>query len=216
MLFLCVGYLPVFAQNLSEEEVTKLMTDAFLQNQAGKHQEALNGFLKVGQNTKKQRTEDERKVYVCSQTMAVMCYESLGKYDEGFRLSEELLNGNITDEEKKDIQHLYVMNGYFVATSYIHKSNRRYAEARELFEKILPLADDDMRQRILPKIPLAWYFEGTQFQLEQKYGEALACMEKARDGFHKIGETKNEFYVCPQGCDGCIPDRMWSCGFCQV
>ena len=198
LLLLCVGYLHVLAQNLSEEEVTKLMTDAFIQNQAGKHQEALDGFLKVGLNTKKQRTEDERKVYVCSQTMAVMCYESLGKYEEGFRLSEELLNGNISDEEKKDLQHLYVINGYFVATSYIHKSNRRYAEARELFEKILPLADDDMRQRILPKIPLAWYFEGTLFQLEQKYGEALVCMEKARDGFHKIDETKNEIEACCQ------------------
>ena len=192
LLLLCVGYLPVLAQNLSEEEVTKLMTDAFMQNQAGKHQIALDGFLKVGQNTKRQRTEDERKVYVCSQTMAVMCYESLGKYEEGFRLSEKLLNGNINDEERKDLHHLYVVNGYFVATSYIHKSNRRYAEARELFEKLLPLADDDMRQRILPKIPLAWYFEGTLFQLEQKYGEALACMEKARNGFHEFGETKNE------------------------
>lgn len=192
MLFLCVGYTPVFAQDLSEEEVTKLMTDAFMQNQAGKHQEALDGFLKVGQNAKRQRTKDERKVYVCSQTMAVMCYESLGKYEEGFRLSKELLNGNISDEERNDLQHLYVMNGYFMATSYIHKSSRRYAEARELFEKILPLADNDMRQRILPKIPLAWYFEGSQFQLEQKYSEALACMEKARDGFHEIGETKNE------------------------
>ena len=40
MLFLCVGYLPVFTQNLSEEEVTKLMTDAFMQNQAGKHKDA--------------------------------------------------------------------------------------------------------------------------------------------------------------------------------
>lgn len=184
--------MPVLAQNLSEEEVTKLMTDAFLLNQAGKHRDALDGFLKVGQNTRRQRTEDERKVYVCSQTMAVMCYESLGKYEEGFRLSEELLEGNISDEEKKDLQHLCVMNGYFVATSYISKSNRRYADARELFEKILPLADDDMRQRILSKIPLAWYFEGSQFQLEQKYSEALACMEKARDGFHEIGETKNE------------------------
>lgn len=184
--------MPVHAQNLSEGDVTNLMTDAFLQNQAGKHQKALDGFLKVGQNTKGQRTENERKVYVCSQTMAVMCYESLKQYEEGFRLSEELLKGNITDEEKKDIQHLYVINGYFIATSYVNKSNRRYAEARELFEKILPLADDDMRQPILSKIPLAWYFEGTQFQLEQKYGEALACMEKARDGFHEIGETKNE------------------------
>ena len=192
IFLLCVGYMPVLAQNLSEEEVTKLMTDAFLLNQAGKHRAALDGFLKVGQNTRRQRTEDERKVYVCSQTMAVMCYESLGKYEEGFRLSEELLEGNISDEEKKDLQHLCVMNGYFVATSYISKSNRRYADARELFEKILPLADDDMRQRILSKIPLAWYFEGSQFQLEQKYSEALACMEKARDGFHEIGETKNE------------------------
>ena len=98
-MLLCVGYLPVLAQDLSEEEVTKLMTDAFMQNQAGKHQEALDGFLKVGLNTKRQRTEDERKVYVCSQTMAVMCYKALTKYEEGFRLSEELLNGNINDEE---------------------------------------------------------------------------------------------------------------------
>ena len=105
MLLLCIGYLPIHSQNLSGEEVTKLMTDAFMQNKEGKHQEALDGFLKVGLNTNRQRTEDERKVYVCSQTMAVMCYESLGKYEEGFRLSENLLNGNISDEERKDLQH---------------------------------------------------------------------------------------------------------------
>ena len=29
LLLLCVGYLPVLAQDLSEEEVKKLMTDAF-------------------------------------------------------------------------------------------------------------------------------------------------------------------------------------------
>ena len=192
LLLLCLGYLPVHAQNLSEEEVTKLMTDAFLQNQAGKHQEALEGFLKVGLNTKRQRTEDERKVYVCSQTMAVMCYESLGKYEEGLRLSEELLNGNISDEERKNLQHLYVMNGYFVATSYIHKSNRRYAEARDILARILTYADEDMRHRILPKIPLSWYFEGTVYQLQQKYNEALPCVEEARKGFHEFGEIKNE------------------------
>ena len=192
LLLLCVGCSPVLAQNLSEEEVTKLMTDAFLQNQAGKHKEALEDFLKVGQNTKKQRTEDERKVYICSQTMAVMCYESLEMYEEGFQLSEELLKGNINEEEKKELEHLYVANGYFIATSYMGKSKRQYEKARYLFEKILPLADKDMRQLILPKLPLAWYFEGTRYQLEQKYGEALACMKKARDGFHEIGETKNE------------------------
>lgn len=99
---------------------------------------------------------------------------------------------NITDEERKDIEHLFVMNGYCTATTYINKENRRYAEARELFAKILPYADEDMRKRILPKIPLSWYFEGAQYQLEQKYAQALTCMENARQGFHDLKSKKNE------------------------
>lgn len=142
----------LFAQELTEAEVTELLNSAFMQNQAGKHQEALEGFLKVGQNTKKQRTEQERQVYVCSQTMAVMCFEQLKKYQEGFALSEQLLKEELKDKEKEDILHLYVMNGYFMATSYMKSSNRRYADARAMFEKILPFADEDMRSRILPKI----------------------------------------------------------------
>jgi hypothetical protein len=115
----------LFAQELTEAEVTELLNSAFMQNQAGIHQEALEGFLKVGQNTKKQRTEQERQVYVCSQTMAVMCYEQLKKYQEGFALSEQLLKEKLTDKEKEDILYLYVMNGYFMATSYMKSSNRR-------------------------------------------------------------------------------------------
>lgn len=191
-LFLCMGHLSVHAQELSVEEITKLMNDAFLQNKAGKYQEALEGFLKVGQYTQEQRTEDERRVYVCSQTMAAMCYEFLGKYEDGFRLSEELLNNNISDEERKDLQLLYVMNGFFMATS---KSIPCYAERRKLLKKILPLANDDMRQRIRLNISLAWYFEGAQLQKELKYSGALACMEQARDGFHEIGDTNKEIAV---------------------
>lgn len=184
---------PIFlmAQEMSKTD-SILMYNAFMQNQSGNYEEALTRFLQVGQNTKQQRTEDERKTFVLSQTMAAMCCESLKQYEEGFRLSEELLKGNITDEERKDIAYLFVMNGYCMATSYISKESRRYAEARVLFDKILPYADDDMRQRILPKIPLTWYFEGTQYQLEQKYGQAFTCMEKARQGFHDLKSKKNE------------------------
>lgn len=190
----------LFAQELTEAEVTELLNSAFMQNQAGKHQEALEGFLKVGQNTKKQRTEQERQVYVCSQTMAVMCYEQLKKYQEGFALSEQLLKEELKDKEKEDILHLYVMNGYFMATSYIKSSNRRYADARAMFEKILPFADEDMRNRILPKIPLSWYFEGTVYQVLQQYEDALPCIEEAQKGFHELGETKNEIdAICQLG-----------------
>lgn len=183
---------PLQAQNLSEAEVSAIMTKAFQDRKAKNHQDALNGFLTVGKNTKAQRNETERQVYVRSQTMAVMCYESLERYEDGFRLSEELLSGNINERERKDLQQLYVVNGYFVAGTYIQKSNRRYAEAREVFEKILPLADEDMCQRILSRLATSWFFEGMQFQRAQKYDKALVCMVKARKGFHLVGDMKNE------------------------
>lgn len=180
------------AQELTEAEVSQVMTDAFTQNKAGNYQAALESFLIVGKSTKGQRTEEERQVYVCSQTMAIFCYEHLKQYDEGFRLSEALLQGKLSDKEREDIQHLYVMNGYFKATSCLKRTNRRYADAREILTKIMPYADEDMKARILPKIPLSWYFEGTQFQIGQQYDEALSSIEKARKGFHEIGDTKDE------------------------
>ena len=85
-----------------------------------------------------------------------------------------------------------VVKRYSAALTMMTKGNRQYAEARRILMEISPHADENLRTRILQKIPMSWYFEGTLFQLEQKYGEALACMEKARYGFHEIGETKNE------------------------
>lgn len=181
----------MMAQSIAEAD-SILLTNAFMLNRAGKHKEALEVFLKVGQNTQKQRTEDERKVYVLSQTMAIMCNESLKQYEEGFRLSEELLKGNLSEDERMNIQYLYVMNGYNIALSYLKKSSRRYAEARSILARILPYADNDMRLRIQPKIPMSWYFEGTAYQLQQKYDEALPCVEEARNGFHELGEIKSE------------------------
>ena len=78
------------AQELTEAEVAQVMTDAFTQNKAGNYQAALEGFLTVGQNTKKQRTEGERQAYVYSQTMATFCYEQLKEYDKGFQLCKTL------------------------------------------------------------------------------------------------------------------------------
>lgn len=201
LIIVCiVTCLPIQAQELTEAEVSELLAKAFLLNKDGRHQEALEGFLKVGQNTKQQRSEDERQVYVLSQTMAAMCYEQLAQYQQGFKLCEHLLKQKLTDKEKTDVQHLYAMNGYFVATSYMKSSNRRYSDARVILDKILPYADVDMRNRILPKIPLSWYFESTVHQIQQQYEEALPCIEKAQQGFHELGETKNEIdAICQLG-----------------
>lgn len=200
MLIIVLSHVSLAAQNLSVSQVTELMNTAFAQHKAGNNQEALNNFLLVGQNTNKQRTEYERQVYVCSQIMAVMCYESLERYSDGFKLSEELLKGQLAVNERKNLEHLYVMNGYFLATSYMHDDIRRYADARLIFDKILPLAGADMRERIRTKIPMAWYFEGTISQIQQKYEEALTCLEEARKGFRELGDAKNELdATCQMG-----------------
>lgn len=180
------------AQELTEAEVAQVMTDAFTQNKAGNYQAALEGFLTVGQNTKKQRTEGERQAYVYSQTMATFCYEQLKEYDKGFQLCKTLLQGSLTDTEHEDIQRLYVINGYCKAMSCMKEKNRRYAEARDILTTILPYADQDMKARIMSRIPMSWYFEGVNYQIGQQYEEALACMENARNGYHEIGDTKEE------------------------
>ena len=181
----------IWGQEISETAVAEIMNNSFALIQEKKHQEALEAFLKVGDYTKKQRTENERKVYVLSQTMAVMCYKALTKYEEGFLLSEELLKGIIDEEQRKNLQQLYVINGYYLLSSLITKE-RQYAKGREIIEKILPFADEAMRQRIHPKLPLTWLLEGMRYQKDQKYDQALFCLKNACEGFKKIGDTDNE------------------------
>lgn len=185
-------HIPIMAQDLSEQEVTQLMNNAFKQNKEGNHKEALELFLNVGQNTQKQRTEAERQVYVCSQTMAVMCYESLKQFEKAFRLSEVLLSGNINDNERTDLQELYVVNGYGIALKYMSGTVGRYQEARELLEKITPCAGSDMLKRINRQLPLSWYLEGQYLRETHQYEHALVCMQEALKGYHEIGATKNE------------------------
>ena len=87
--------IPVQAQVMSEE-VSQLMNKSLSLYQNGKYKDALDGFLKVGEQTSSQRTEIEHQVYTCSQTMAVMCYQHLGDSKNAFRLAEEVLECNET------------------------------------------------------------------------------------------------------------------------
>lgn len=180
------------AQDLTETEVVETMNRAFELNKAEKYDEALEAFLLVGKNIEKQRAEEERQVYVCSQIMVAMCCELTGKYEEGYLLAKKLLQGKLTDEEKENAAYQYVLNGFMLAASYMRINDGQLGKARELFTELLPYADEDMRQRIQPKIPLAWYFEGARYMISQQYDKAYLCMENAHNGFREIGDVKNE------------------------
>ena len=194
LVLFCCG-LQMQAQTLTEAEVTDKMNEAFALNNAKKTAEALDAFILVGRNTEQQRNEIEHQVYVCSQTMACMCYETLGRYEEAYLLAEKLMSGGLTEKEKKDVGHLYAMNGYMYATSFMHGDNRQLAKVRAILEEIMPYADDRVREYALPKIPLSWYLEGAEYHLSQQYDKVLACYKNALKGFRELRKIDDEISV---------------------
>lgn len=194
LVLFCCG-LQMQAQTLTEAEVTAKMNEAFALNNAKKTAEALDAFLLVGRNTEQQRKEVERQVYVCSQTMACMCYETLKRYEDAYLLAKKLMSGSLTEKEKKDIAHLYAMNGYMYATSFMPGDNRQLVKARTILEEIMPYADGKVREYALPKIPLSWYLEGAEYHLSQQYDKALSCYQNALKGFIELRKTDDEISV---------------------
>lgn len=193
VLFCCC--LQMQAQTLTEAEVTAKMNEAFALKNAKKTVDAMDAFLLVGRNTEQQRNEVEHQVYVCSQTMACMCYETLKRYEEAYRLAKKLVTGSLTEKEKKDVGHLYAMNGYMYATSFMHRDNRQLAKARAILKEIMPYADDRVREDALPKIPLSWYLEGAEYHLSQQYDKALVCYQNALKGFMELRKIDDEISV---------------------
>ena len=193
VLFCCS--LQMQAQTLTEAEVTAKMNEAFALNNAKKTAEALDAFLIVGKNTEQQRNEVEHQVYVCSQTMACMCYETLKRYEEAYLLAKKLMSGSLTEKEKKEVAHLYAMNGYMYATSFMPGDNSQLVKARTILEEIMPYSDGYVREYAMPKIPLFWFFEGADYYMAQQYDKALTCYQNALKGYQKLGKTKDEVSV---------------------
>ena len=193
--------IPVFAQNLSEAEVTSTMYRAFELHKAKRYAEALDAFLIVGTNVDANKSEVERQVYVCSQTMACACHYSIEQYAEGYQLAKKLIAGKLADSEKKDIYHYYVLNGYMIACDFIQRDengNAEYQRGRELLLEIAPYADEELKGYVLPKIPLTWYFEGASNFEKQMFEEALVCFNNAFSGFQELGLTSNAISALKQ------------------
>ena len=192
---------PISAQTLSEAEVTATMYQAFELHKNKQYSKALDAFLIVGENVAPSKSEVERQVYVCSQTMACACYYSIGRYDDGYQLAKNLISGNLADNEKRDIYRYYVLNGYMLACDYIKQDesgNTEYIKGRELLLEIAPYANEELKGYVLPKIPLTWYFEGTSYFEKQMFKEASICFENAFQGFKELGLTSNAISALKQ------------------
>ena len=194
LVLFCCG-LQMQAQTMTEDEIMAKLNEASALDNAKKTAEALDAFLLIGKNMEQQRTEVEHQIYVYCQAKACMCYETLNRYEEAYLLAKKLITGNLTEKEKKDVGHLYAVNGYLYASSFMHGNNRQSVKARTILEEIMPYTDGKVKEYALPKISESWFFEGAEYHLSQQYDKALTCYQNALKGYQKLGKTKDEISV---------------------
>ena len=188
----------VHAQDMGE--VDELIKTSYEKLQEKNYREALAGFRTAAGRTKAQRTKAEHEAYAFSQTMAVECLFFLREYRDGYDLAGIVLHESLSEEERKNLTHLYVSCGYGLGLECMSTEKRQFAEARAYFDKVLPFANEEMRTRILSRRPMSWYFEGVIHKLGQHYEEALICLEEARSGFREIDDRTHEMEtICQIG-----------------
>lgn len=195
LILITVSPIISIAQDMSEQEVLNLLKESNSQFVDKQYGAALDGFLRVGEITKLQRSEGERQVNVYALTMAVICYRYLRQYEKGFILADNLYKDSLSDEERDSLRSSYVMCGYMLACEYITNETQQYAESRRILNTILPFADEDMQNRIMRSMANAWYAEGMTHGETSRYTEELVCMEQAQAAFHEIGMSTNEMKI---------------------
>lgn len=193
-------HLPLYAQNISNEEYleienkTSVLFDILRQandNMQAEHfQDALNAYSIIADSTKQKRIKFEKQVWFFSQIRMASCYYQLGQNEKGYKLCEQLLKEQLSDDDIILVQDRLVANGVCWAIDMM--LNRQYAKARELLKEMRPLAKGEFKQSILRYLPRSWYMEGAEYELKQKYDEALSCMNKARAGFQEQNNREEE------------------------
>lgn len=196
ILGLCAAFalaLALQAQSLTAPEAYDALKRGLALQKEQKHEEALAAFLAAGQSEEQPSTELERQVRVFSLTNACQALYKLERYEECYQLAKKLLAGALAEVERKIAASWYTFSGYLCACDFLgQKTGNNPAQARALFEEILPYAEKDMEKRIHSKIPDSWYAEGTGYQMVQLYDKALPCMKKAAEGYHALGNTQDE------------------------
>lgn len=189
-----MAFCPSMAQTPSEAELEKEVMSAYELSKQKKYEEAIVAFTNICEKTKGMNTPLEREVFIMCQTSLCFSYEMSERYNEGYTLAKKLLEFELTDKERERIVEQYVLNGYLLGCTFMHRENGNFDKARELFEEVLPYATDrgDVRNKVMSKIPMSWYFEAATFQLQQKYELAIPCLSNSIKGYHALSDFPNE------------------------
>lgn len=193
LIVLICSFVQMRAQSFLGEDIKNRVTHALELKKENKIDDALKIFLSIGTDTERKRSEEEREVYVLSQIMACKCYMSLKQYADCFQLARKLKTEKLADDEKREIDVLYIKSGYKYAFDYMHinKQNHSYKKARKILEDILKYADEKDKRTINQRIYYSFYFEGVEYETQLDYNNSMKCYQKALSGFKDIKDNKN-------------------------
>ena len=183
------------AQTLSTTEVKALLNQGLALFKEQNFTDALDIFTTVEKRVNHQQSETERQLYVSSQYMACKCYYFNKQYNDAYQVAKSLVGCSLTEDEKPEIYRYYVLSGYLTGAAFLRldeNDNCTPHKAREVFEELIPYADEQLKKYLLPRIPFSWYLEGLLCYGSEKFEEALECYYKALDGYRELKLTTDE------------------------
>ena len=159
-IVLFVGSNNVYAQTLPLQEIVAEMQRGLQLRNAKKYSEALEIFLRVGENTQLQKSVQEKEIFQTCQLFACSCYRELGEYEKGYDLAKRTLLLQLNENDKRRVSFEYVYCGYRMANALTKKADAglvEYKTVRELLYELEPFADKRLKNYIVSAIPRAWY-----------------------------------------------------------
>lgn len=194
------------AQQYTEIQLDSVCNSACLLFQTEKYKESLDAFLLCMQETKKYQNEISELRYKNCALFAAICYGYLGSYGSAVKLYDDLLSGDLTLEERKDIIQQYSFLCYCWGMSLMSKDNRDLDKARAVFQTGLKYAEGELKTKSIHKIGIAWFFDGAEKQMKDQNDEAYSCYKKALAAFKEIDDKKEELSALRQM--GALQKRM--------
>ncbi len=181
------------AQQLSPQEITATMNQGFALSDAKKPAEALEAFLTVGRNLENAQTDVERKVYVCSMTMAAMCYKKLERWKECYDLSVKLMALPMGDKERKDVEWGYVYSACMYASNFTRKANtpEERQRGRQILTEAEPHANAKLAKYVHSGLAHAWYVEASDCFMKSDWKKSYDYFMKAKEEYVKCGKYED-------------------------
>lgn len=180
--------LQAIAQKPEQTEIIDSINRAMELRQAERFADAAELFLEIRNITKDLPDSTMREVYFMSSLMASSCCAQMEDYLRGYEIANDLMGESLSDEERNLLYGQYVYNGYKHAYGLmLGGSNEDYVAARRILLDISPYAGNEFKNRILPMIPLTWYYEGLYHHGNEMYQDALTCYTNASSEYDKLG-----------------------------